>query len=222
MIRALAFDFDGVLVETVEVKTGAFARLFAAEPPEAVARIVEHHRRNGGVSRFEKFRTIYRDILQRPLTEEEFERLCDRFATLVVDEVVAAPWTEGAQEFVAKYRGRYPLFIVSGTPEEELKTIVRRRGIESWFDGVFGAPATKDAILRDILRRHHLQPAEMVFVGDAQTDWTAARQTGVPFVWRKVPGETTGLQRFTGPRIPSLGRLAECLKLRAVQTSGVR
>lgn len=36
VIRAIAFDFDGVLVESVEVKTRAFAELFSGEPPEAV------------------------------------------------------------------------------------------------------------------------------------------------------------------------------------------
>ena len=98
MIRAIVFDFDGVLVESVEVKTRAFARLFAGETPEAVERIVTYHRQHGGISRFEKFETIYRDLLKRPLSEEIFHALCEQFSRLVVEEVVAAPWVEGALE----------------------------------------------------------------------------------------------------------------------------
>ena len=89
MIRAIAFDFDGVLVESVEVKTRAFARLFNTEGPDAVRKILDYHLENGGVSRFEKFKTIYRSILKRPLSEEQFRSLCERFSELVVDEVVA-------------------------------------------------------------------------------------------------------------------------------------
>ena len=102
MIRAIVFDFDGVLAESVEVKTRAFARLFANETPEAVERIVAYHRQNGGISRFEKFLTIYREILKRPLTEQMFQSLCEQFSQLVVEEVVAAPWVDGAREFLTR------------------------------------------------------------------------------------------------------------------------
>lgn len=98
MTRAVAFDFDGVLVESVEVKTRAFAHLFSGEPPEAVQRIVEYHRRNGGISRNEKFKVICQDIIKRSLTHSQFRTLCRQFAKLVVDEVAAAPWVEGADE----------------------------------------------------------------------------------------------------------------------------
>src|SRR3989338_610422 len=105
MIRAIVFDFDGVLVESVEVKTRAFARLFASEPPEVVQRIVAYHQRNGGISRFEKFVTIYREMLKRPLAEQMLRRLGEEFSRLVVEEVVAAPWVEGAREFLTRHHG---------------------------------------------------------------------------------------------------------------------
>lgn len=34
MIKTIVFDFDGVLVESVEVKTQAFAALFKDKKPE--------------------------------------------------------------------------------------------------------------------------------------------------------------------------------------------
>ena len=140
MIRAIAFDFDGVLVESGEVKTRAFAHLFRAEPSDVVERIVRYHEQYGGIVRFEKFRTIYREILQRPLSPEQFQALCDAFAALVVDEVVAAPWVAGAEEFVRRHAGRYAFFIISGTPEPELRDIARRRGMTPCFAEILGAP----------------------------------------------------------------------------------
>jgi len=68
MIRAIAFDFDGVLVESVDVKNRAYARLFEKEGAELVRSILTYHLKNGGVSRFVKFQTIYREILERPLS----------------------------------------------------------------------------------------------------------------------------------------------------------
>lgn len=210
MLRALAFDFDGVLVESEEIKTSAFAELFAAEGPEVVARIVAYHRANGGVSRFEKFRTIYRDILQRPLDEATFQALCDRFAALVVGRLVAAPWVEGAQEFLLAHRGRYRFFVISGTPEHELKEIIRCRRMGQFFDEVLGSPTPKAALLSGLLERHRLHPREVLFIGDAQTDWLAAQQLEVPFIWRSSPG-TPAVDGFTGPRIASLAHLERAL-----------
>ena len=43
------------------------------------------------VTRFEKIRVFYKDILQRPLSEERFQKLCLRYSQLVVEGVVVAP-----------------------------------------------------------------------------------------------------------------------------------
>ena len=75
MIRAILFDFDGVILESVDVKTKAFAELFK-DFPEHVDQIVQYHIDNMGVSRFDKFRYIYRYILKRKLSDEKFTELC--------------------------------------------------------------------------------------------------------------------------------------------------
>ncbi len=207
-IRAIAFDFDGVLVESLDVKSRAFARLFASEEPSVVDQIIAYHERHLGISRFEKFRAIYRDILRRSLTGNDFNRLCERFASLVVDDVVAAPWVEGAVEFLHRHRNRWQFFIVSGTPEDELRRIVEWRSMATMFRDVLGAPRTKDALLRQVLEKHRLSQEELVFVGDAEADWHAARNAGVRFVWRQArAGSPDG---FTGPAIPDLRELERC------------
>jgi len=210
MLRALIFDFDDVLVESAGIKTSAVARLFAAEGPAVVQQIVAYHRAHGGVARFEKFRTIYRDLLRRPLDEETFERLCDQFADLIVEAIIAAPWVEGAETFLRAHRGRYRFFVVSGTPEEELNTIIQRRQMAHYFDDVRGSPTPKEVLLRQVLARHRLQPPEALFIGDAQTDWFAAQRVGIPFIWRQG-SETPLLSGYAGPCIRSLTELEACL-----------
>ena len=182
------FDFDGVLVESVDTKTRAFAALYAEHGPEVVERVVAFHLRHGGLSRHEKFRYGHEVVLGRALSQAESERLAERFAERVVDAVIAAPWVPGAREFVEAHWRELPLFIVSGTPEDELVAIAERRGMARYFAGVFGSPAKKDELLRALLARRGVAPGHTLFVGDSITDYDAARAAGTAFLGRVPAG----------------------------------
>lgn len=114
--KAVALDFDGVVLESVDIKARAFRTLFTGFPDE-VERIVQFHREHLGLSRYEKFSIIYRDILRRPLSETDIERLGRQFATLIAEEIRLCPFVPGALEFLTKTSASLPIFIVSGTPE---------------------------------------------------------------------------------------------------------
>ena len=219
MIRGIAFDFDGVLVESVDVKTKAYARLFEEYGEGVVSRVVDYHLKNGGISRFVKFRGIYSEILNKPLSEKKFQCLCDEFSNIVVDEVVAAPWVEGAREFLENNKNRYVFFIVSGTPQDELESIIRRREMDQYFCEVLGSPKSKETLLEGALSRLKLFPEETVFVGDAETDWNAAKKLGVAFLWRKVPYDAPLLTGYAGPQLISLSSLEENLKILQKETT---
>ena len=181
-IRAIIFDFDGVILDSVDIKTRAFARLFEEHGPEVVRQAVAHHLAHGGVSRFRKFRYIHEEILHRPLSEAESAHLGERFSALVFDEVVKAAWIPGAPEFLREHHTRYRCFIASGTPEEELVRIVALRELTPYFVGVFGTPPKKEEIAHRILTEHRLGAEEVVFIGDAMTDFDAARACGLAFI----------------------------------------
>lgn len=187
-LRAVVFDFDGVILESVEIKTRAFAALFERWP-EHRDEIVRLHLENAGVSRYEKFVRIYREILDEPLAKGELERLGEQFSRLVYDEILGCDFVPGAHEFLERLARDNRLFVASGTPEEEMRDIVGRRGLARFFAGVYGSPASKGEILRRILREEELAPNELVFVGDAVADYEGAREAGVPFIARVQPGE---------------------------------
>ena len=144
--RAAVFDFDGVILDSADLKGEALAAVFA-DHPEHLPAILAHHEEHLGISRFEKFRWVYRELLRRPLAADEERRLGERYAAWVVGRVLAAPFVPGARELLGELAGR-PVFVASGTPREELAGIVRERGLAPYFTEVHGAPETKEAILR--------------------------------------------------------------------------
>jgi phosphoglycolate phosphatase-like HAD superfamily hydrolase len=184
VIKAIFFDFDGVIVESVDIKTNAFAKLFENEGYDAVQKIVDYHVRNAGVSRYDKFRYIYQEILKRYLSDNEFEMLCDQFANIVVDEVVKAPYVKGAREFLGRYASEYKCFVVSATPQKEIEDIIQKRGISHFFSAIYGAPIKKSDAVRDILVKKDIKHISAVYIGDAISDYNAAKDNVINFIAR--------------------------------------
>lgn len=180
--QAFFFDFDGVLADSVEVKTRAFAKLFEPHGVEIVERVIDHHRRHGGMTRVDKFDHYYRKYLGTTLNDKEMADLCRRFAELVVDEVVAAPEILGAGEFLKRWSSRLDCFVISAAPEEEIREIVKRRGMTAYFKEVLGAPTDKKTNLQSLLNKYGLNPSRCCFFGDAESDYLAARACGTHFI----------------------------------------
>jgi len=186
-VTMLILDFDGVIVESVDIKTHAFATLFSFAP-DHLDEILEYHKKNAGVSRFEKFVYIHDNILKTPLSPERFTELSDRFSSLVIDAVIAAPYVPGAEDFLQEYFAKIPLFVVSATPGDELRKIIDKRGMAGYFGGVFGSPARKADNIRVLVQERNADPVSVIYIGDAINDWEAAKKSGIRFIGRVRPG----------------------------------
>ena len=179
--KALFFDFDGVLADSVEVKTKAFAKLFEKFGSEIRAKVVEHHRNNGGMTRRDKFVYYYQSYLKKTLDHVELDQLCSAFSELVVDNVVAAPEIPGAQDFLKQCHNKLDCFVVSATPDEEIRKIAKRRGIDHYFQEILGSSCPKAEHVSALLGKYKLNPAQCMFWGDAGSDYRAAFESGVDF-----------------------------------------
>lgn len=185
---AIVFDFDGVLVESADVKTRAFGALYVEHGPEIERQVVEYHLQHAGISRYRKFQHYQEQLLGIPYTDADGERLSAQFSRQVVDAIVAAPYVAGALEFLQKHTGSLPMFVASGTPDGELHEIVERRGMSTYFVSVNGTPETKAEILKRLIQTHHLAPARVLMVGDAMADLEGATQAGTAFLGREIAG----------------------------------
>ena len=204
---AIAFDFDGVLVESVDVKTRAFELLYSDYGDEVRRAVVEYHLAHGGISRIEKFRYFHRVILGRNLTSDEESRLSHMFSILVEDAVVAAPWVKGAKEFLDSFYSSQNLYVASGTPEVELRRIISRRGMHHYFRDARGTPSAKGALLMEFSEKQGIDTKQLLMVGDAMTDYEAACDVGCVFIGRVAAGRKSSFPSDV-QIIPDLSHLA--------------
>ena len=122
------------------------------------------------------------------MTEKELAALCEQYSADVVDRVIASNPIAGSLEFLEANTNGTPMYVVSGTPEDEFRPIVQARGLTDYFEGVFGSPKTKDVIVRRVLAERGFGADDCVFIGDAPTDHRAAADTGLYFIGRVGPG----------------------------------
>lgn len=180
-IKCLVFDCDGVLLDSVPVKTRAFGRLAEPYGDEARDRFVMYHTLHGGVSRTLKFAWFFREILGREITPAESAEWGDLFAQYALDEVRKCAMIPGAKEVLEKWHGVLPMYVCSGAPQEELMLVLRERGLDVFFDGIHGYPPIKDKILASLVMESRLPADEVLMVGDATTDRDAAEYAGTCF-----------------------------------------
>ncbi|MDX9862462.1 MAG: HAD hydrolase-like protein [Rhodospirillales bacterium] len=207
---AIFFDFDGVLVESNAIKVDAFERLYAGYGPAILARVMDYIDGNEGISRVEKIRHAHEAFLGVRLGDAELSVLAERYSQMVEAAVATCPWVSGAREFLETYAGRLPLFVVTGTPEVEIRRIADRRGLTPYFREIRGSPPRKPPIVRELLDRHRLAAERAVFIGDAPFDRQTALETGLRFIGRVPAGRPSPFPTAT-ETAPDLRDLAERL-----------
>jgi HAD superfamily hydrolase (TIGR01549 family) len=199
--RLIFWDFDGVIKDSVEVKTQAFDSLFSAYDPEVRRNVRAHHETHGGVSRYIKIPHYFQEFLGQQLTHQETERYCQQYSDAVVQAVIDCPWIDGVEEFlrVNPYGQRF--VIVTGTPQDEIEFILEKLAIRDVFFRIFGAPYEKPEVLKRVLQATDYSPSECLMIGDSLTDYDAAIANQVPFLLRENEENRERFAFFDGPRV---------------------
>jgi len=181
-LQALFWDFDGVIADSTEVKSRAFEEMFAPYGETVKEQALQHHQQHGGISRVEKIDYSFRHFVGQPLSQTELNAKCELFSSLVKQKVIAAPLISGVADALESLYPDVPMFIISGTPEDELLEIVRARDLSRYFKRVLGSPVKKPDHVRSLLAEFNFEPAGCVFIGDALTDLDAATVNGTRFI----------------------------------------
>ncbi len=188
--KTLVFDCDGVLLDSNPVKTEAFRTAVAPFNAEAAEALVEYHRRNGGISRYEKFRLLRERMWPSGSEPPPMDDLLERFRAGVVQGLLECPVARGLEALRAATREK-TWMVVSGGDQQELREVFARRALDDYFDGgIHGSPTSKPEILSSQIESGQLAlPA--IFFGDSAFDHQSAVSAGLDFLfvsaWSELP-----------------------------------
>lgn len=191
-IKALTFDFDGTLVESNEIKDKAFDSIFSNWPEHRDA-MMQWHLANNTMVREEKFQYFVEVFLRKRDHGYLIEKLTKRFSKLSYKAIVQCPMVDGALEFLEAYGGKVQMFLISATPQNELKKILRARLLAGYFKEIRGGPINKVEVLEKIIFDKKITPDEMLYIGDSPEDQQVAKTLGCNFIGRKSSRELNSL-----------------------------
>ena len=212
MIKNIFFDFDGVLAESVNVKTQAFRNLYLEFGDEVADKVVEHHLLNGGISRFEKIKTYHKDLLNINLDEKGIMEWADKFSDLVLKGVIEAEEVTGSQFFLDNFSKDYNCWVITGTPTEEIKIILKERNWNLYFEEAYGSPEKKSHWTEYLIEKHNLKREETVFIGDASADYEAAQFSKLHFILRRTDENGEIFKNYVGHEMTNLTEFNKLLK----------
>jgi len=179
--RSVIFDCDGVILQSNEIKTDAFREVLSEEPKELVDQFVLYHKKNGGISRYVKFRYYYNNIKRSGVSKEKFKEIAESYGRIVLDKLMTVDYVPGVIDAITYFNSKkIQCFVISGGDQKELHEIFKYRKKTDKFKGIFGGPVTKrEHIMR--ISQDDILSYPAIFFGDAYSDMDAALSNKIDF-----------------------------------------
>ena len=183
--KVIFWDFDGVIKDSVGVKSDAFESLFLPFGESVSKKVRQHHEEYGGMSRFDKI-PIYLAWAGQASTQRIVAQYADKFSQLVKQKVIDSVWVDGIKEYLQEYYHKQRFFLVTATPQLEIEYILDQLKIKLYFQKVIGSPINKIKAVESLLQEYDIDPIQAIMVGDSISDYDAAESNHVAFVLRRT------------------------------------
>ena len=181
----IIFDCDGVLLDSNAFKVDSFRQVLQSLGYEKklVEEFVQYHKDNGGISRYVKFKLFITDFLRQEFDEKLYNHLLNKFSEYCVKCYETASYTPKAMDFLNKNKSKIDYCVASGSDEDELKLVFKKRNIDRYFKEILGSPKTKEECVNQIVSQNSGRKIKMI--GDAKADFLAAEKQKIEFIYMR-------------------------------------
>ncbi|EIQ3300034.1 HAD family hydrolase [Campylobacter coli] len=181
-IKNIIFDFDGVILDSVELKTQAFAELFKEFPKNKVQELVKYHIQNGGISRYHKIQYFFENILCEEISDKEILNYAKLYSQLTKEKLCNPKYIiKETFEFIKKNQTHYNMHIASGADEQDLIEICKMLDLTQYFLSIHGSPTKKEILVKNLLISNNYKNKETILIGDSVNDFQTALKNNIYF-----------------------------------------
>lgn len=195
--HAILWDFDGVIMNSNSVRDFGFEQVLQQYPIDQVMQLMHFHRKNGGLSRYVKFRYFFENIRNEKVTNQEIEEWAARFSRIMLSNLMDSRLLiSETVEFIKRNFERVPMHIVSGSDQTELRLICQELRLSPYFKSIVGSPTPKSNLVANVLIENQYQSTKCLLIGDSINDYDAATTHGLLFMGYNNP-EVESLSTYT-------------------------
>ncbi len=173
------FDCDGVILDSNPIKVAAFRWALRHYGQDHVESLVRYHHDHGGISRHEKLRYFFEQLLDRQ-DSEGLEKATVEFAEYCEEHLPRCPLIPGLRHFLDRFG--CVKYVVTGGDQTEVRAVLGQYGLLDEFREVLGSPISKQAHLDRLASQGRLS-VKGVYFGDARLDYELATAHGLDFVF---------------------------------------
>lgn len=161
MIKAIIFDFDGVIGDTHDIN---FSISKEFDPNITEQDFIDHHL--GNVFDEPKIKFKPEDV---PIFFEKQKKLFTRNHLFPLETVIE------------KLYGQFQLFVISSTQDENIVHYLSLGNLSHYFKEVLGSTTHKSKVekFKMIFKEYNISPLECIFITDTVGDIIEAKKVGV-------------------------------------------
>ena len=182
MYSVVLFDFDGVIVDSNQIRLDGFTTLYSTINPIEMINYKKFLVNSHGLSRYEKIEFLYKNILKKSV---DWEKICidaKLYSDIVKTRVINAPEIHGFRSFIKKNYNKASYALISSSDEHELREICRERKIDKFFSNILGSPNRKVDNIKMFLDEYNIKKTDAIYIGDSKHDEIAAHNSGIQFI----------------------------------------
>tara|TARA_B100002051_G_C16720503_1_gene632128 strand:- start:317 stop:949 length:633 start_codon:yes stop_codon:yes gene_type:complete len=181
----LVCDFDGVFVDSLDIKGKAFASLFENNLNSNYEKIFEHHLKNPSLTRNEKISIYYKWSYNKLITDLELQKFLKKFANITLDQILNV---KPSQFIISLLKSRISKknYILTRSCHEEVFNYIKEHDLFRFIELILDNKYNKKEGLLKIANINKVNPQNIVFIGDSYFDKKAADEIGCKFIFYKV------------------------------------
>ena len=182
MIKNILFDFDGVILDSMKIRTDGFREIFSSFQKKDVDLLVDFHNKNGGLSRYVKIEYFFKRILNEDIDTQKINEIAERFSEIMRYKLIdKSLLIEPTINFIYKNYKAFNFHIVSGSDQDELRFLCDKLKLREYFISIFGSPTVKDDLVANIIKSHKYKKSETIIIGDSINDFHSAEKNKIKF-----------------------------------------
>ena len=175
MTKVIIFDFDGTLADTIDILLSITNRLsaefgFKSATKEELAQL-------SNLTSWQILRYSGISLFKLPL-------LIRKLRAELRSEIPTVQLFAGIKEVLQELKNLgFQLGIITSNSRENVLVSLETNGLQGTFTFIYsGSTFGKHKVINRWLKREHINPEEVVYVGDEIRDIDAARKTGIKVI----------------------------------------